>query len=206
MSGLLDRGGEARTPDQWFWRPLLYQLSYTPIVLPSRLLRLFVHDVFANNRIVLPQFQTSRGCAAILERVIHVTALRAAELHQNTITFFSHVTTVTLQLFKNSDLEPPMGFEPMTTSLPRKCSTPELGRLMWAGQDSNLRRLPPRDLQSPPFAARDTNPNMLQPAHTNKPQLGIEPRTDRLQGGCSAAELLWQTAIFAIGLLVWMAH
>ena len=23
-------GGEARTPDTWFWRPVLYQLSYTP--------------------------------------------------------------------------------------------------------------------------------------------------------------------------------
>ena len=22
-------GGEARTPDTWFWRPVLYQLSYT---------------------------------------------------------------------------------------------------------------------------------------------------------------------------------
>ena len=22
-------GGETRTPNQWFWRPLLYQLSYT---------------------------------------------------------------------------------------------------------------------------------------------------------------------------------
>ena len=22
-------GGETRTPSQWFWRPLLYQLSYT---------------------------------------------------------------------------------------------------------------------------------------------------------------------------------
>lgn len=51
-----------------------------------------------------------------------------------------------------------MGFEPMTPFLPRKCSTTELGRPQWAGQDSNLRRLTPRDLQSPPFAARDTDP------------------------------------------------
>lgn len=28
----------------------------------------------------------------------------------------------------------------------------------WAEQDSNLRRLPPADLQSAPFAARDTDP------------------------------------------------
>ena len=25
-------GGETRTPNQWFWRPLLYQLSYTRMV------------------------------------------------------------------------------------------------------------------------------------------------------------------------------
>ena len=25
----LSTGGEARTPDTWFWRPVLYQLSYT---------------------------------------------------------------------------------------------------------------------------------------------------------------------------------
>ncbi len=24
-------GGEARTPDTWFWRPVLYQLSYTRV-------------------------------------------------------------------------------------------------------------------------------------------------------------------------------
>ncbi len=28
----------------------------------------------------------------------------------------------------------------------------------WAGQDSNLRRLPPAGLQPAPFAARDTDP------------------------------------------------
>jgi hypothetical protein len=28
-------------------------------------------------------------------------------------------------------VEPTMGFEPMTSSLPRKCSTPELRRLMF---------------------------------------------------------------------------
>ena len=26
---LVRTGGETRTPSQWFWRPLLYQLSYT---------------------------------------------------------------------------------------------------------------------------------------------------------------------------------
>src|SRR5690606_14355236 len=31
-------GGEARTPDTWFWRPVLYQLSYTRICCPTPLL------------------------------------------------------------------------------------------------------------------------------------------------------------------------
>ena len=25
------RGGKTRTRDTWFWRPVLYQLSYTPV-------------------------------------------------------------------------------------------------------------------------------------------------------------------------------
>lgn len=28
-SSFISTGGEARTPDTWFWRPVLYQLSYT---------------------------------------------------------------------------------------------------------------------------------------------------------------------------------
>src|SRR5690554_2599854 len=31
-------GGEARTPDTWFWRPVLYQLSYTRICCPTPIL------------------------------------------------------------------------------------------------------------------------------------------------------------------------
>ncbi len=37
----------------------------------------------------------------------------------------------------------------------------EVSDLMWTGQDSNLRRLPPGNLQSPPFAARDTDPYLI---------------------------------------------
>ena|GEM_PF-6055959 len=81
-----------------------------------------------------------------------------------------------------------MGIEPMTFPLPRECSTPELQRhhyfrkmmrskfrdddtvhklitqdlslktFLWAGQDSNLRSVYAADLQSAPFAARDTDP------------------------------------------------
>ena len=97
-----------------------------------------------------------------------------------------------------------MGIEPMTSSLPRKCSAPELhwlenynikkagnetrtrdpqlGRLMlyqlsysrnlcvWGGQDSNLRRHLPTDLQSAPFDRFGTSPK-------NEPMDGLEPPT-----------------------------
>ncbi len=29
---VLSTGGETRTPDTWFWRPVLYQLSYTRLL------------------------------------------------------------------------------------------------------------------------------------------------------------------------------
>ena len=32
-------GGETRTPNQWFWRPLLYQLSYTRIKWPAKVFK-----------------------------------------------------------------------------------------------------------------------------------------------------------------------
>lgn len=35
-------GGETRTPDTWFWRPMLYQLSYTRTTLEK------------NNKLILP--------------------------------------------------------------------------------------------------------------------------------------------------------
>ena len=54
----------------------------------------------------------------------------------------------------------------MAFPLPRGCSTTELLErvlvfiTLWAGQDSNLRRRLPENLQSSPFAARDTDPNL----------------------------------------------
>ena len=75
-----------------------------------------------------------------------------------------------------------MGLEPMTSFLPRKSSTAELlGRgVQWARQDSNLRRRLPADLQSAPFAARDTDP------WVTKPTMGLEPITYALQEHRSA--------------------
>jgi hypothetical protein len=51
----------------------------------------------------------------------------------------------------------------MTFPLPTGCSATELQRhykimLQWTRQDSNLRSVPAADLQSAPFATRDTRP------------------------------------------------
>jgi hypothetical protein len=65
-----------------------------------------------------------------------------------------------------------MGIEPMNLTLTKGALyqlsyegielSDQLGLdLKWAGQDSNLRRLTPGNLQSPPFAARDTDPFKL---------------------------------------------
>ena len=95
-------------------------------------------------------------------------------------------------------LEPVAGFEPATSSLPRKCSTPELhrqyvkfraedeaqtrdpqlGRLMlyqlsyfrilWAGTDSNCRSREATDLQSARFNHLPTYPCLFSDAKLNK--------------------------------------
>ena len=41
-------GGETRTPSQWFWRPLLYQLSYTRKFLSRKKVSRFNRDTFHN--------------------------------------------------------------------------------------------------------------------------------------------------------------
>lgn len=38
-------GGETRTPDTWFWRPMLYQLSYTGILFFPKMINRFWHFV-----------------------------------------------------------------------------------------------------------------------------------------------------------------
>jgi hypothetical protein len=57
-----------------------------------------------------------------------------------------------------------MRVELMTFLLPTRCSATELQRhynlLQWARQDSNLRSVTAVDLQSTPFAARDTRPSI----------------------------------------------
>jgi hypothetical protein len=63
-------------------------------------------------------------------------------------------------------MEPTTGFEPVTSSLPKTRSTPELRGLGWWGeQDSNLRRRPPPDLQSGPFGRSGIPPRTQDYTH-----------------------------------------
>src|SRR5665213_1299773 len=66
--------------------------------------------------------------------------------------------------FRFKILEPPTRFEPVTSSLPKKCSAPELRRRLdwWAEKDSNLRSLPTTDLQSFPIGHSGTCPILCQ--------------------------------------------
>jgi hypothetical protein len=126
----------------------------------------FIQHMLANKRVILTQFQPGCGRTAVLECVIHMTAFRTLHLDQNAIAFFRHLSpSITKPLLAALLLfyKPSMGLEPMAFPLPRECSTTELRRRIticyrWAEEDSNLRRLPPADLQSAPFAARDTDP------------------------------------------------
>lgn len=68
--------------------------------------------------------------------------------------------------------------------------------MQWGGEDSNLRRHQPTDLQSVPFDRSGTSPrtyakkySIVQDGHKQEPMRGVEPPTCRLQIGCSAIEL-----------------
>src|SRR5918997_1856669 len=68
----LSRAGGTRTPDLRFWRPLLYQLSYCPLL--NVLASLPVRRVLPAPRAELPQLDAIRGIAPVFTRVV-VTAL-----------------------------------------------------------------------------------------------------------------------------------
>ena len=69
--------------------------------------------------------------------------------------------------------------------------------MQWGGEDSNLRRHQPTDLQSVPFDRSGTSPRtcaldnirMCKIRYEQEPMRGVEPPTCRLQIGCSAIEL-----------------
>ena len=94
-----------------------------------------------------------------------------------------------------------MGFEPMTLSLPRTRSTPELrGRFRWwREEDLNPRRRLPADLQSAPFGhsgipphsqlSNDVGGSLAEPQFLLEPAIRIERMTCSLQVSCSTAEL-----------------
>ena len=58
---------------------------------------LFVDDVLADDRVILPQFQARGRIHTVLERIIHVATFRAAQFYENTIAFFRHITPYSLE-------------------------------------------------------------------------------------------------------------
>src|ERR1044072_107933 len=63
------RGDRTRTCNRWFWRPVLYQLSYTPPDV-HRLLGLPVQLVLPAARAELVQLQAPRVVALVLPRAV----------------------------------------------------------------------------------------------------------------------------------------
>src|SRR5674476_1649127 len=57
-------GGATRTPDTWFWRPVLYQLSYTRILCRARL-RPDLTLIYIQNRLFeYLRYLTGSNCSA----------------------------------------------------------------------------------------------------------------------------------------------
>src|SRR5918998_5439489 len=70
------RAGGTRTPDLRFWRPLLYQLSYCPLL--NVLASLPVRRMVPAPRAELPQLDTIRGVAPVLTGVVVPALARIA--------------------------------------------------------------------------------------------------------------------------------
>ena len=94
-------------------------------------------------------------------------------------------------------LEPMPGFEPGTSSLPRKCSTTELHRhiVAWAVMDSNHRRLTPAELQSAPFGHSGNCPFRVVCSYRQHP-LDASERWMASQTGCKYTNYFGNTKTF----------
>jgi hypothetical protein len=145
---IFSRGSRARTRDLWFWRPPLYQLSYTPpsvycvsrssylgcprrdphYGIRARLFRLPVIGVLAAPRAELAERQAIRIVLLVLRRrVVPVFTLLACHANDN--------PNVAGHLSPFSIAKPPSGFEPETPILPRWCATTAPQRQETPGHD-----------------------------------------------------------------------
>lgn len=96
----------------------------------------------ANQRVIFLDFQPVWIITPVLERDVHVTALRAAELNQSAVAFafLRHDCALTIDsvTWSSNNEKPLMGFEPMTFPLPRECSAPELQRRFWMPEHNTI--------------------------------------------------------------------
>ena len=95
----------------------------------ATLLRLAVLGVLAATRTVLPQLQTSRRVLLVLAGgVVPLFAVRARHPDDQSIVLSHNLPASQMRVSADAPAKPPMGVEPMTPFLPRKCATAALGR------------------------------------------------------------------------------
>jgi hypothetical protein len=92
---IIGRAGGARTPDPRFWRPVLYQLSYSPTKNEGTLARLLMHSVGPAPATVFLQLDAIRVVLLVLVRVVVATlAFLASERDELThVVFLSNRST-----------------------------------------------------------------------------------------------------------------
>jgi hypothetical protein len=92
---IIGRAGGTRTPDPRFWRPVLYQLSYSPTENEGTLARLLVHGVRPAPATVLLELDAVRVVLLVLVGVIVATlAFLASERDELThVVFLSNRST-----------------------------------------------------------------------------------------------------------------
>ena len=123
------RPGRNRTRNHRFWRPVLYQLSYWPTPdLPEKLrylARFSVNRMLPAEPTVLLEFHAIRVQPAVLVRIVIATgAITAGQRNQIPWHASSFNAKVTINdLRPEREMEPTTGLEPVTSSLPRRCST-----------------------------------------------------------------------------------
>ena len=74
-----------------------YDEAHARYASDNPLFGLFIDDVLADDRIIFTQFKAGGRIHTILERIIHMTALRATHFYENTIAFFRHITPYLLE-------------------------------------------------------------------------------------------------------------
>ncbi len=166
------RRDRTRTCNNRFWRPGLYQLSYSPIAPLHQyscsgtyynLTRFRVFVMRATLRTKLLQAQAVFDVLFVLGRLVIARLAFGAGQRQNRLILGCHFGSFLLQLtstaFQTELKKPPAGIEPAAATLPMWCSTDELqGRTRLRIWDCELRikrrANPQSEISNPQLSAR----------------------------------------------------